>query len=171
MHSLDLTLDTTLTESAWHENAVDAFEVLNLAFRLKDLRVDPIQVHSHIVGETAMAKRLRQRLICVLQTGVFADDSDFDFAFRVVETVFHVMPAGEVGFGGGCDLEGVEDGLVAVLDYGADLFDECTAHRLVRSFQTVLAAVVEETEARCPVYNLMNDAGVNLEVRWVLRRP
>ena len=31
--------------------------------------------------------------------------------------------------------------------------------------------VVEETEARCPVFNLINDAGVNLEVRWVLRRP
>ena len=31
--------------------------------------------------------------------------------------------------------------------------------------------VVEETETRCPVFNLINDAGVNLEVRWVLRRP
>ncbi|HEU4320600.1 MAG TPA: OsmC family protein [Acidimicrobiia bacterium] len=32
-----------------------------------------------------------------------------------------------------------------------------------------LAEVVEETEARCPVYNLLNDAGVNLEVQWVRR--
>ena len=32
-----------------------------------------------------------------------------------------------------------------------------------------LAAVVEETEARCPVYNLMKDAGVNLEVVWVAK--
>ncbi|MDJ0496856.1 MAG: OsmC family protein [Acidimicrobiia bacterium] len=30
-----------------------------------------------------------------------------------------------------------------------------------------LSAVVAETEARCPVYNLMKDAGVNLEVLWV----
>ena len=30
-----------------------------------------------------------------------------------------------------------------------------------------LSAVVEETEARCPVYNLMKDAGVNLEMLWV----
>ena len=30
-----------------------------------------------------------------------------------------------------------------------------------------LKAVVEETEARCPVYNLMKDAEVNLEMLWV----
>ena len=33
-----------------------------------------------------------------------------------------------------------------------------------------LAEVVEETESRCPVYNLLEDAGVNLEVVWV-RQP
>lgn len=30
-----------------------------------------------------------------------------------------------------------------------------------------LAAVVEETEARCPVFNLINDAGVKTEMVWV----
>lgn len=34
-----------------------------------------------------------------------------------------------------------------------------------------LAEVVEETEARCPVFNLMKDAGVKLQVRWVRRLP
>lgn len=33
-----------------------------------------------------------------------------------------------------------------------------------------LAEVVAETEARCPVFNLLNDAAVNMEVRWV-RQP
>ena len=33
-----------------------------------------------------------------------------------------------------------------------------------------LAEVVEETEARCPVFNLINDAGVNTEMLWV-RKP
>ncbi|MGI9641619.1 MAG: OsmC family protein [Acidimicrobiia bacterium] len=32
-----------------------------------------------------------------------------------------------------------------------------------------LAAVVEETEARCPVYNLIKDAGVNAEMVWVAK--
>ncbi len=30
--------------------------------------------------------------------------------------------------------------------------------------------VVDETEARCPVFNLLTDAGVNMKVRWV-RQP
>ncbi len=33
-----------------------------------------------------------------------------------------------------------------------------------------LHEVVEETEARCPVFNLVSDAGVNLEMSWV-RKP
>ena len=34
-----------------------------------------------------------------------------------------------------------------------------------------LAAGVEETEARCPVYNLMIDEGVNIETLWVAKAP
>ncbi len=32
-----------------------------------------------------------------------------------------------------------------------------------------LRRVVEETERRCPVYNLLSDAGVNLEMVWIRR--
>lgn len=32
-----------------------------------------------------------------------------------------------------------------------------------------LAEVVEETEARCPVYNLVKDAGVTVEMQWVTK--
>lgn len=32
-----------------------------------------------------------------------------------------------------------------------------------------LRAVVEETEARCPVFNLLKDANVNVEMLWVRR--
>lgn len=34
-----------------------------------------------------------------------------------------------------------------------------------------LRAVVEETEVRCPVFNLLNDAGVKLEMRWIRKEP
>ena len=34
-----------------------------------------------------------------------------------------------------------------------------------------LRAVVEETERRCPVFNLVADAGVRCEMRWVRRTP
>ncbi len=57
-------------------------------------------------------------------------------------------------------------------------------HSLVPRFQTVrvqatvytdesearLRRVVKETEARCPVFNLINDAKVRVEMLWV-RRP
>lgn len=34
-----------------------------------------------------------------------------------------------------------------------------------------LQEIVAETEARCPVFNLINDAGVKLEVQWVRQLP
>lgn len=34
-----------------------------------------------------------------------------------------------------------------------------------------LAAVVAETEARCPVFNLLSDAGVKVETVWIRRDP
>ena len=36
--------------------------------------------------------------------------------------------------------------------------------------EDALARVVEETERRCPVFNLIRDAGVRLEMRWI-RKP
>jgi uncharacterized OsmC-like protein len=33
-----------------------------------------------------------------------------------------------------------------------------------------LCEVVEETEARCPVFNLLRDAGVKLDMHWLARR-
>jgi uncharacterized OsmC-like protein len=37
--------------------------------------------------------------------------------------------------------------------------------------EAALRAIVEETEARCPVFNLVHDAGVRCEMRWVRRPP
>jgi len=38
-----------------------------------------------------------------------------------------------------------------------------------RESEDRLRSVVEETERRCPVYNLLSDAGVNVEMVWVRR--
>lgn len=35
--------------------------------------------------------------------------------------------------------------------------------------EEALARVAEETEARCPVFNLISDAGVRLQMQWVRR--
>lgn len=43
------------------------------------------------------------------------------------------------------------------------------AHVETEATEAELRAVVEETERRCPVFNLLTDAGVQMEVRWVRR--
>lgn len=37
--------------------------------------------------------------------------------------------------------------------------------------ETRLAEIVEETEARCPVYNLVKDAGVRIDMVWIRCAP
>ena len=70
-------------------------------------------------------------------------------------------------------------------EFTIDIRGRLGNRRVRRHFQTVrleatvvtdeseerLREVVEETEARCPVYNLINDAGVKLEVRWIRKLP
>ncbi|MEE9590486.1 MAG: OsmC family protein [Hyphomicrobiaceae bacterium] len=65
-----------------------------------------------------------------------------------------------------------------------DIRGRMVVRSVVRLFQTVrvqatvytdkseahLRRVVKETEARCPLFNLINDAKVRVEIRWV-RRP
>ncbi len=93
------------------------------------------------------------------------------------ESVTFNRTAAEMGF----DYDGIEFEAAFTIDIRGRL-----GQRGVRQhFQTVklqavvvtdepverLREVVDETEARCPVFNLINDAGVNLEVNWVRRRP
>jgi uncharacterized OsmC-like protein len=79
----------------------------------------------------------------------------------------------------------VYDGIDFVADFTIDIRGR-NGDRAVRPhFQTVrmeatvttaasaeqLEAVVTETEARCPVYNLLVDAGVRVETVWLRRAP
>ena len=43
------------------------------------------------------------------------------------------------------------------------------AHVETDAPETELRTVVEEAERRCPVFNLLTDAGVRLQMRWVRR--
>lgn len=73
------------------------------------------------------------------------------------------------------------EGITFTAEFTIDIRGRLGVRGVTQHFQTVrveatvataeseerLAEVVEETEARCPVFNLMNDAGINLEVRWI----
>lgn len=91
------------------------------------------------------------------------------------ESVTFHRTAGELGL--------AYEGISFVADFTIDIRGR-NGDRAVRPhFQTVrmeatvttdasaeeLAAVVEETEARCPVFNLLSDAGVRIETVWVRR--
>jgi uncharacterized OsmC-like protein len=83
------------------------------------------------------------------------------------------------------DLDFPYEGLEFEAAYTIDIRGRMGVRGVTQHFQTVrvqatvttgepverLTEVVEETEARCPVYNLIKDAGVNLEVVWVRRQP
>lgn len=92
------------------------------------------------------------------------------------ESVTFRRTADEMGF----DYDGIE----FEAEFTIDIRGRMGVREVRPHFQTVrvqatvttdepeerLAEVVEETEARCPVYNLLSDAGVNLEMLWV-RQP
>ncbi len=79
----------------------------------------------------------------------------------------------------------VYSGIEYVADYTIDIRGRNGDRSVRPHFQTVrmeavvttaasadeLAAVVAETEARCPVFNLLSDAGVKVETVWIRRDP
>ena len=93
------------------------------------------------------------------------------------ESVTFSRTAAEMGFS--------YDGISYEAEYTIDIRGRLGQRGVRQHFQTVrlqavvttdetaerLAEVVEETEARCPVFNLINDAGVKLDVQWVAKRP
>jgi uncharacterized OsmC-like protein len=92
------------------------------------------------------------------------------------EAVTFCRTASEMGFAyGGIDFEGAftidirgRMGVAGVRPH----FQTVRVQATVRTDESEdrLRAVVEETERRCPVYNLLSDAAVNLEMVWI-RRP
>lgn len=84
-----------------------------------------------------------------------ADDLDFTYESIDFEAAFTIDIRGRLG------QRGVRQHFQTIKVQAIVTTDE-TAERL--------AEVVEETEARCPVYNLVVDAGVNAEMTWV-RKP
>ena len=92
------------------------------------------------------------------------------------ESVTFNRTAAELGFS--------YDGISFDAEFTIDIRGRLGNRDVVAHFQTVrvravvdteetderLREVVEETEARCPVFNLLRDAGVKLDMHWLARR-
>src|SRR5262249_61517921 len=74
----DFSLGAALPETARHQDAVDVLQERRRVFPLEYLAFDPIEVDLDLVGDAAVRERLDQRLIGVLETGIFAHDRDRD---------------------------------------------------------------------------------------------
>jgi uncharacterized OsmC-like protein len=91
------------------------------------------------------------------------------------ESVTFSRTAAEMGFA----YEGIEYDAAYTIDIRGRLgvrgvtqhFQSVKVDAIVTTDESAerLAEVVEETEARCPVFNLINDAGVRVEMRWVAK--
>lgn len=94
-------------------------------------------------------------------------------ALCACEAVTFSRTAAEMGF--------VYDGIEFDAAFTFDIRSRQGARDVVPHFQSIkvearvmtsettqrLAEVVEETEARCPVYNLVKDAGVKVQMAWI----
>ena len=74
----------------------------------EQLGVEPADVDLHTVLHPAMDERLVQAFVGIGQTDVFSDHPDSNLAFRMGETVDHVVPARKVRVGGVVDPEGAQ---------------------------------------------------------------
>ena len=81
----DLALGAARAEAARHQNAVHALEMGGRIGRLSKISLSiQSSLTLHPVGHAAVGQRLDQRLIGVLEAGVFADDRDRHLAFGIV---------------------------------------------------------------------------------------
>ncbi len=84
-------------------------EIRGWIARLENFRFDPVQMNLDPVGDAAMAQGFVQGFIGIFQSGIFADDGDRDFAFRVGYPLHHRVPAAHVGLRRGLDPERRQD--------------------------------------------------------------
>ena len=96
---LDLALGAALAEAARHQNAIHVLEIGGGVLALEDLGFDPFEIDLHLVGDAAMNQRLAERLIGILEPGIFADHGDGHFAIGIGDGVGDLPPALEVGLG------------------------------------------------------------------------
>src|SRR6516164_7035064 len=128
LRRLDLSFRAPLAEAAWDQDAVHVLEEWRRIFVLEHLRLDPVELHLHFVGNAAMRERLNQRLVGVLHTGVFAYDGNGDVTFRIADALIYEAPARKVRRRHRIEPKSLENftiktGLTIGLGYRVDVID------------------------------------------------
>ena len=103
-----LALETTVAESARHQDAVDVAEQ-GLRALLHVLGLQPLQVDPGALAQAAMLERLAHRLVGVLVVHVLADDGDGDLVDRMHGRIDRRLPFRKVGRAGHRQAQAVGD--------------------------------------------------------------
>src|SRR5215467_6274511 len=175
LYGPDFSLSAALAEAARDQNAVHVLEERCRILALEHLGFDPIEFDADLVGDAAMGERLDQRLIGVLEAGIFADDGNRHIAFRITDALVDQPPAREIGLALRLDSEGrehlaVEPRLMIGLGHRVDIV------RVARFDHRALTHVAEQRELRPlavgdrPVGAAQQDVGLDADRAQFLNR-
>ena len=95
----DHPLGAALAEAAGNQDAVDPFEPLEGVAVLERVGLDPFEVDLDRVGDAAVMERFDQRLIGVLEPGIFADDGDGHLALVLADRPADLLQRDRSGCG------------------------------------------------------------------------
>src|SRR5438067_4859237 len=83
---------STIAESSRHEDAVGAVEQAIAARLLERLGFDPLDVHLHAVGKSAVIQRFVEALVRVLVADILADDVNRELVDGILDPVDEIFP-------------------------------------------------------------------------------
>ena len=93
---LDLALNASLAEAARHQYRVGGAEGFLHVLRGQLFRVDPVDVHLHLIADAAVAERLRNAEVGIPQVDVFAHHGNADRFLGVEGGIHHGNPSGKI---------------------------------------------------------------------------
>ena len=95
----DHTLDSSAAEAAGDDYSVEVRELLLVVRLGQILGIDPVDADVGVESVARVAKRLGNGQIRVMELDIFADKSDFDFLFAVLDAVDKLRPLVEIRLG------------------------------------------------------------------------
>ena len=107
--SSDLAFRPSFAEPSRYQDAVDRIEMRNGILALEHFGIDPVQVHLHPVGDTAVRQCFVEGFVGVRKARVLAHNRDGDFVFGIADTGHDPAPGLQTGRIVVVDGEGLED--------------------------------------------------------------
>ena len=89
-------LNAALAKAAGDENSIEAAQKFAAVRPFHAFRFDPFDIYSRLVRDAGVQQSLFQALLGIFVFDILADQSDADFACRIMHAVQHVHPARKI---------------------------------------------------------------------------